>query len=198
MEIKFITELKEYKQQRMDEMQSKKDLLEKLKLDYQRKLEKSKTLEEEYKLHFDNNIFEALVTQNVQVGDLKCEINKARTQVEIMDIGHLPLKNYEIKKQVDDFVNSFKIEKLKETVLHKKEEYLNSLSEYYEAMYQINSTKFEVDELEPIIVQGNKETIKAAFHYPDYYIDIDGCIITKYELNSLKSACIKKFPGICE
>jgi hypothetical protein len=192
MEIEFLTELKEYKQQRMDEMQSKKDLLEKLKLDYQRKLERSKLLEKNYKLYFDNNIFEELVTQNVQVADLKCEINKTMTQVELMDIGHLPLKNSEIKKQVDDFVNSFKIEKLKETVLHKKEEYLNSLSEYYEAMYQISSTKFEVEELEPITVQGNKETIKTAFYYPGYNIDIDSCVITKYELNSLKSGCIKK------
>ena len=44
MGMKFITELKEYKQQRMDEMQSKKDLLVKLKLDYQNKLEKSEAL----------------------------------------------------------------------------------------------------------------------------------------------------------
>lgn len=192
MEIEFLTELKEYKQQRMDEMQSKKDLLEKLKLDYQRKLERSELLEKNYKLHFDNNMFEDLVTQNVQVGDLKCEIKKTIAQLDLMDIGHLPLKNSEIKKQVDDFVNSFKIEKLKETVLHKREEYLNSLSEYYEAMYQINSTKFEIDELDPIIVQGNKETLKSAFYYPGYYIDINSSVITKCELNSLKSACIKK------
>lgn len=192
MEIEFLTELKEYKQQRMNEMQSKKDLLEKLKLDYQRKLERSELLEKNYKLHFDNNMFEDLVTQNVQVGDLKCEIKKTIAQLDLMDIGHLLLKNSEIKKQVYDFVNSFKIEKLKETVLHKREEYLNSLSEYYEAMYQINSTKFEIDELDSIIVQGNKETLKSAFYYPGYYIDINSSVITKCELNSLKSACIKK------
>jgi len=168
MEIKFITELKVYRQQRMDAIQGKKDLLERLQLDYQLKLEQSKALEDEYKTCFDDKVFEALVTQNVQTEELKREVNKTKAQVGLMDIGHLPLKNSEIKKQIDDFINSFKLEKLRENILIKREEYINSIKVHREAMDQIESARIEVEELEPIIVQGNKETIKTAFYKASY------------------------------
>jgi len=183
--MKFIEELKEYKQQRIDAIQGKKDLLEKLKLDYQSELDQGKDLEEEYKICFDDKVFEALVAQNVQTEQLKCKMNKVKAEVELMDIGHLPLKNSEIKKQIDDFVSSFKLEKLKENILLKKEEYINSIKVYSETMAQIESARVEVEELEPIIVQGNKGAIKTAFYKAGYYVDIDSSVVSEYELNPL-------------
>ncbi len=182
--MKFLEELKEYKQQRIDDIQSEKDLLEKLQLDYQSKLDQGKALEEEYKICFDDKVFEALVAQNVQTEQVKCKMNKAMIQVGLMDIGQLPLKNFEIKKQIDDFVGSFKLEKLKENILLKKEEYINSIKVYSATMAQIESARVEVEELEPIIVQGNKGAIKTAFYKAGYYIDIDSSVVPEGPVNN--------------
>lgn len=185
--MKFIEELKEYKKQRINAIQSKKDVLKKLQLEYQSKIYQGKALEQQYKICFDDKIFELLVKQNVQTEQLKCEMNKTKSQLELMDIGQLPLKNSEIKKQIDDFVSSFKLKKLKENILLNKEKYINSVKVYSETMAEIESARVEVEELQSIIVHGNKETIKTAFCKAGHYIDIGSSVVSEYVINSVES-----------
>lgn len=187
--MEFIDELNNYKQQRESEILGKQILLTKLQLDYKNVLYQVKASKEKYKLSklsFSDSTFESLTKLQTQAEYLKYQIELAKIQVSLMDIGNYKLDKIEVTSQVKEFVGLFQLEKLKKNILQKKADYLNSFKIYSETLQKIEAARLQLDNLEPVIVEADKVPILRAFYNPKYYLDAE-CDISPCELVSLKS-----------
>lgn len=169
----FINDLQAYKKQRLDTIQRKKDSLEQLKTEYQNKLEQIKASEQEYQVNFEEKVFDYLTVLKQELNKIKSNMDKVQTQVDLMNIGQLKLDNDEITKQITDYVDSMRLDKLKENILIAKQKYLDSIKKFRTTTEEIEATRSEIDNLSEVIDQENKKPIARAFYgkRESYYLN---------------------------
>lgn len=157
--MKFLDDLKTYKLQRETAIQTKKGLLSQLKLDYQGKLDQVKDAETQYKSTFDDKDFDNLTALQAETAQLKTNMETADKMVSLMNVGQFDYDLPTLETEIDGFVSDLKFGDLKTAVTAAKENYLQVIKSYSDALKTANTLKTEIDSLHSYIPNEAKAKI---------------------------------------
>lgn len=158
--MKFIDDVKAYKESKENAIQDKKDLLKQLEKDYDNKSLEIKKTESDYRNTFDDKTFDKLTKLKLDLQDIEKNISKTKDKLSLMDIGEMDLSADDVEKQLNDYIKSLHLEKIRQDIILKKSEYINSINAFIEALDKICVERREINNIQMYITKDTKDVIK--------------------------------------
>ena len=179
-DIKFITSLNDYVDNRSNKIQAKKEEVHNLYLQLNAKNEEIKLLKEEYKVNFDEEVYKKILSLKSEADKLENDEKQGTKIIHLMDEkGCFQYDNDTLNKEIETVISDSDLPTLKDNIKNAKAEYLRSLDVYTAKVREVATVRDKLESLGTTISDENKETIYKAFNNAKnlFYFDFDDLTI---------------------